>query len=332
MPFWNDIFKKRSEDWFYYHLPRTQTPDDIEIKNLAPEKDYVNIFLKSMRIVNVRNGLSKFYGTVHSFSKLLHRSGKQAEFNLVTTPGKLEQLDAKNLDRVINLNKRLLGPAAYKGGDLELEVGLFSIKSADLAAPFISLLEEMSGLAGVSFIGAALPYVKPIQNGINLLTGGQAKTILEIGLSKTFDKISTGYYVVMRVPKDQIDVTDVKVDNDFRLTDKEGNPIKDYPYMVIQISSTPNKDDWSNIPEIQEAYSKLIDDVKKGDYNSAKESLLIFKRIVYLSNDLLLEDSKKIYGQVEATVGEFLDTTPVSKGINKDMPPLGSYDIYRNPN
>ena len=328
MSFWNKLFKKRSEDWFYYHLPAAQTPQDVELKTLEREKDYVNIFLKSMRIVNVRKGLSKFYGTTHSFCKLKHPGGTDAEFNIVTTPGQLEQMDAKNIDRVVNINKRLVGPTAYKGGDMEMEVGLFSIKSADLAAPFISLLEDMSGLAGVSFLSAAIPYAEPIKKGINLLTGGESDTVLEIGLSQSFSKIKTGYYVVMRVPKNEIDKNDIKVSSDYRLTDLNDNPIQDYPYLVIQIAGTSKKEDWFNIPELQAAYHKLMEDVRKGDFNNAKDSLLFFKRTVLTSYDLLFQDAQKIVKEVEDTVGAIMDTTRTSGTEKRELPLLDSFQIY----
>ncbi len=329
MSFWKNLFTKRSEDWFYYHVPPEQTPNDIEIKNLVSDQDYLNVFLKKMRIVNVRRGLTKFYGAVHSYCKMYHASGREAEFNVVTTASNLKELDAKNIDKVISMNDRLIGPTAYTGGDFEMEVGLFSIKSADLAQPYLSLLQDASEMAGVSFIGAALPYAGLIKNGMNLITGGQADTILEIGLSQTFDIISTGYYVVMRVPKDQVDKTDIRIDDDFRLTNSAGDPIKDFPYMVIQISATPEKDDWAKIPALQTAYQELMESVKKLDYNSAKEALVFFKRTVLISNDLLFEDAKRIYSKVEAKVSEILDTTQVTRSADRpELPLLEEIDIY----
>ncbi len=328
MSFWKNLFKKRSEDWFYYHIPPDQTPNDIEIKDLKRDEDYLSVFLKKMRIVNVRRGLSKFYGTVHSYCKMYHASGTDAEFNVVTTASNLKELDARNIDRVIAMNQRLVGPTAYTGGGFDMEIGLFSIKSADLAQPYLSLLQDASSMAGVSFIGSALPYAGLIKNGINLITGGQNDTILEIGISQTLDTIKTGYYVVMRVPKDQIDKSDLKVDDDFRLTNKTGQPIKDYPYMVIQISASPEKDDWARIPELQKAYKELMNKVRAGDYKGAQEAQVVFKRTVYTSNDLLFKDAKRIYETVSSKVSEILDTTTISDTDRPEMPALEAFSIY----
>lgn len=74
----SDIFEKQSKDWFYSSMPKEQTPGDIESIELVPNDDYIEIYLKSMRIVNVRKGLSKFYATVHSHVELSNISGKTA--------------------------------------------------------------------------------------------------------------------------------------------------------------------------------------------------------------------------------------------------------------
>lgn len=330
MGFWKDLWTDRSEDWFYHYMPVDQTPGDIESRELEQDEDYVEVWLKSTRIVNVRKGLSKFYGTVHSYISLLDGNGDLAEFNVVTTPGKLAEMDAKNLDRVINMNKKLLGPAAYTGGDLEMEIGLFSIKSADLAQPFISLLEDMSGLAGVSFIATALPYADPIKKGINLLTGGADDTVLEIGLAQTFAKLKTGYYVVMRAPKDSIDAADLKIEADYKLVDKNGKAIKDFPYMVLAIDSTKEKDDWKSIPELKQAYAELKNELRNSEDELAMvDAFKFFKRIVLTSSDLIFDDKQKIIDKVEETVSAVVDTIKGegSKTVSV-IPELEDIDIY----
>jgi hypothetical protein len=313
-----DIFTRKTKDWFYSQLEAELTPNDLEVKILIPNEEYLNVILKSMRIVNVRKGLSKFYATVHSHIEISHLSGKSASFNYVTTPGNLEKLDGARIDRVINLNRRLLGPVPYRGSDVKIEVGLFSIKEADLAAPFINLLSGMSSLGGVSFISTALPYVKPLEDGIALLTGSGDDTILEIGLNIELDKVKTGYFVVMRANKDEIDPSDLRVDKkDYRLVDKKGNSIENYPYMVFEISSTKSRDDWFNIPDVSSSYNKLQEEVQKGNYNDASDALKVFKRMIYTSPDLLIKDGKIIYEKVDAETTEILKAMQTSEATFK---------------
>ncbi len=172
---------------------------------------------------------------------------------------------------------------------------------------FINLLSGMSSLGGVSFISTALPYVKPLEDGIALLTGSSDDTILEIGLNTELDKVSTGYFVVIRANKNDIDADNLIIDKrDFRLVNKNGSAIENYPYMVFEISAAKFRDDWFNIPDVSLSYNKLREEVQKGNYNDASDALKAFKRIVYTSPDLLLKDAKSIYDKVEIDINDVL--------------------------
>ncbi|RZM18123.1 MAG: hypothetical protein EOO88_41565, partial [Pedobacter sp.] len=70
----------------------------------------------------------------------------------VTAPTAMRDLDPNRLDRIIQSNYRLMGPVPYVGGDIRVEIGLLSVASADLAAPYLQLLETLSDKAGVSYI------------------------------------------------------------------------------------------------------------------------------------------------------------------------------------
>jgi hypothetical protein len=242
---WKNIKETPAKNWYYSRIPDDQTPKDIDSTPPQANEAYLDIHMKSMCIVNVRNGFSTFYPAIHSFISLDYIGNSKAEFNYVTTPGNLEQLDSAHIDRVININKRLLGPVPYRGGDVELEIGLFSVKSANLAAPFISLLTNMSEIAGVSFIGKVLPFADPISKGVDLLVGNSDNAELEIGLSTHMKQIQTGYYVAMGCDKSKVKEEDLFIDKrDYKLIDKNGNAIREYPYMVISISHSNRKDDW----------------------------------------------------------------------------------------
>jgi hypothetical protein len=328
----SDIFKTKAKSWYYAQLPAAQTPGSVPVQTIEADQAYINVWLKSMRIVNVRKGLSEFYPTVHSHIELQNISGKASSFNYVTTPNNLEKLDGSRIDKVVNINRRLLGPVPYRGGDIKFEVGLFSIKQADLAEPFIKLLADMSTLGGVSFVSAALPYVKPLEQGIELLTGSQSDTILEIGVVTEFNPVQTGYFVVMRAPANSIKTSELKVDkNDYRLTYKNGEDIEDYPYLVFEISASTNRDEWFNISEVSMAYNALREEVRKGDHTSAGKALQLFNRIVYTSPDLLMKDAEVIIKKVGDDVAKILSAVPTSLESAKisDLPPLEKYEIYK---
>jgi hypothetical protein len=282
----------------------------------------------SMRIVDVRKGLSKFYGTVHSFISIPHRGGT-ARFHSLTTPVDLKDIDADHIDRVIQIERPLLGPIPYRGGPVEIEVGLFSIKSADLAGPFLSVLQKMSEVAGVSYIKTALPFVEPIKEGVSLLLGGNAASVLEIGLSRSYSDIRTGFVIVMRAPKGKIDTSDLRMDgSDYRLTDSNGSVFGQYPYMVLQIVAEQKRDAWFNIPELSEPYKGLQDAVKKSNLEAVKQSLVIFKRAALTCDDLIAADSTRLADEVEKQVASIMQATLVARKEEQTLTDLQHVPLY----
>lgn len=301
MGWWDQLWTQRAQTWTYGYLDAAQVPDGLARAPIPADKFYVSVFLRSMRIVNVRQGLTKFYGTAHSFISVPHLSGKPAQFHVLTTPSNLRDIDAANVDRVINMNQRLLGPIPYRGGDVGLEVGLFSIKSADLAAPFLDVLQSMSKAAGVSYINAALPFVGPLLDGVKLLTGTQSDATLEIGVARTFQTLETGYLVVLRAPQGSLVLKDLRVGQDFQLLDAQGKVIGDYPYMVLATEAQPQRVDWFQIPEVSQAYNDLRAQANgpRPKPEAIREAFDYFKRVTQGSPDLLFDDADKIVTEVE---------------------------------
>ena len=151
---------------------------------------------------------------------------------------------------------------------------------------------------------------------------------MEIGINTELNTVNTGYFVVMRADKSEIDPNNLVIDKrDFKLIDKDGNPIKDYPYMVFEISSTKNRDDWFNIPDVSISYNKLQEEVQKGNYNEASDALKSFRRIVYTSPDLLPKDGKIIYEKVEAEISDILKAMQTSSDVNFSLKDLSQYSL-----
>lgn len=327
MGWWSNIFRTRAEDWTYGPLSPTQVPDDLPHRKIVAEEEYVDIYVHSLRVCNVRKGVSKFYGTVHSLISMPpYRPDEPAEFHALTTPQSLKNLDAKNLHRVVNLDIRVLGPAPYRGGDLEVELGLFSVKSADLADPFLSVLEELSQLAGVAFVAAAKPFVEPLKRGIGLLTGSGDANILEIGLAKTYNPAETGYFVVMRAHKGEVTLEDLRLDDDGKLL-KGGAPVEDHPYVVIRIEASSKRSDWRLVPDVASSYRTLDEAVRRQNLPDIHDALSALKVAAQLSPDLLSHDSARIFELVEEQTEKALNAKQTAGGGAPGLPGLGELTL-----
>jgi hypothetical protein len=328
---WNNIFTRKAEDWTFQSLEANQIPDGKPSQPILADQSYIKIFLRSMRIVDVRKGLKKFYGVVHSFISLPHLE-KTAEFQVITTPKELMNIDASNVDRVLQFNKVLVDSVPYRGGGVEIELGLFSIQSVDLTDSFLEVLEGMADAAGVSFVSTAMPFVGPLRKGINLLFGNTNSSILEVGVATTMDKPSTGYFVIMRAPKGEVDLSEYELDQAYRLVDKQGKTIEKYPYMVFSVEAGPDREKWFEIPDIAKAYKTLRQISREGNIDKAQEAFVAFKRIVLTSPDLLDQDADNLVQKAQEKLNRIFSTqegrrrTPTRGGIDEEKIELDSLD------
>jgi hypothetical protein len=311
-----DLLRKQGEDFIVASL--AATPGSTVDK----DQDYVTIAVKSSRIVDVRQWTSKFYACVQSRAHYLHADRGQIEYQTVVVPAKMKELDPTNLDAVIQIDKPILGPVPYIGG-LSLELGLFSVKGTDLAGPYIDLLTNLAQKASVGFLSTALPFVEPLRTGADLLFGNRNQSQLEIGLDHTWTDLRIGYWLLMRAPKGSVTVSDLKLDpNDFRLTDKQGNAFKRYPYLVFEITKSRRRDDWMLIPELKQAWDAIGSAAKAGKLDNAEQLLKQFVLICSWSPDLVPEDAKQLAKKAQDKLPQ-LQKSSVIASTKVEHHPLG---------
>ncbi|WP_044218656.1 hypothetical protein [Chitinophaga pinensis] len=329
-----DIFTKKSEIWTYAPLTPDQIPDEPKtVEDIPMNKGYLNITVRSMHITDVRKFTSTYYGVVHSVVKLNHQGGKDAVFQNVTSPSELKKLDGKHLDRVIVKNIPIVSLVPYRGEEVSLELGLFSVKQSDLAAPFIDLLETMASTAGVSVLSAAVPFVEPLKKGIDGIIGTDADSALEIGIATTFNPPKTGWFVVMRTPKQSNIIPTLEVTpSDYVLVDKNSKePLKDYPYVIYSIAYSRERNDWFKLPYLMDSYQAIQKAIQDGKDTDAEDSLKVFKRYAITSPDILREDAIRICKLVEEELKSVLSFTLETKSIapGKQLRDLESYPLYQ---
>lgn len=306
MGWWKHVVEARTRDWTFSPVGAAGTAVD-------PESVYLSVFLDSMRVVHVRKGLQRFYGTVSSYCALPHRSNGTAEFFVVNTPTHLKDASPAELARVLNLKTRLLGPVPYRGGDLQLQVGLFSISAGDLSGPYLEVLESLATVAGVSLIGPALALVAPLRKGLELLVGAEDPSVLEVGLSTTFAPPTTGTYCLVGAAPGHLDPSDLGLDPNAQLL-VAGHPVRDVPYLVLTVSASPRRDDWFQIPTLRDAHADLVRDVASGSQARVREALGVFRRAAVLSPDLLSRDGARLADQVTEEVMLAMGTRANSSG------------------
>src|SRR5262249_15063250 len=151
----------------------------------------------------------------------------------------------------------------YVGGDLEIEIGLFTIKSQDLLMPYLELLGELSKSAGLAYFSVVAPYISAIKHGAAALIRAEGSSSLEIGAAVTFNPAQEGTYFAARISSAEHDITKFTIDSNNYLLDEQGHHLADIPYLIFSVTQSDVRDDWHQIPAISTAYNRLINAVRE---------------------------------------------------------------------
>ena len=314
MGIWTDLWRTEAKNWAFGHIGST-TP-------ITPQKQYVSVMLRQLSIVNARVGFSRFYGAVEFFGRLPHLSGTCAEYASMSSPSKLRDVSKKDRGNFVIGDQRLLGPVPYVGGDLEIEIGLFTIKSQDLLMPYLELLGELSKSAGVAYFSVVAPYVSAIKHGAGALIRAEGSSSLEIGAAVTFNPAQEGTYFAARISSTEYDITKFTIDSNGCLLDEQGCRLSNIPYLIFSVTQSDVRDDWYQIPAISAAYNRLIDAVR--EQKSLKEVssyLEHFRRVVLTDSDILSGHGSQIVSWAEDRVSAAQGATRTSRSAKGPVLP-----------
>ena len=270
--------------------------DEGEPSHVQKDTHYVRVWLRSARITEIRRWTKKFHATVHSqFAYIDSLAGPQEVMAVVAPDTAFEKLDPEHLDRFIVVNQPLLGPIPYRG-ELAMDVALFSVSAADLARPYLNLLSALTNSASVAFLGQVKPFIEPLKRGAEALLGDENQAQLQIGLSRTDTQLRIGNILVARVPRGTVNASGVSVHPDnFSLLDSGGNEIKGFPYMILGVEATTQRDDYAQIPAISTGWEAVRQVAQVGKpVEEVRQSFSSLRRAVYFSPDLIRTDKQRI--------------------------------------
>jgi hypothetical protein len=320
MGIWTDLWRTRAAGWAYGHIG-----DEVPID---PEKRYVTVLLKQMWIVNRRVGFSRFFGAVEFYGRIPHLTRGSVEFASVTAP-KLSEIRRRDRGNLVIGERPLLGPVPYIGGVMEIEIGLFSIKSQDLLKPYLELIDALSNTAGLAFINVAAPYVAAIKKGAAALIESEGTAKLEIGAAVTSSAVQAGTYFAARLDSAGRDLSKFSLDGNGRLIDDRGNPVVDVPYLVFSVTESEVRSDWHQIPAVSAAYNQLMEVIRKQesveDIDSEVEH---FRRVVLTDPDLLPGHAKQLFEHTKMKVEDVTGPTKTSRPEEiPTLPPLSELTL-----
>jgi hypothetical protein len=283
------IFRAKSQQLFWQRLPDDHVVDGSRGETVEKDQAYFVIRLREMYLLYARKLWRKYYPVLHGYTKHL-----QGEEQAVAGPGQLRELGDANLDRIVNLNHRLAGPTPYRGDDVTLLVGLYSVPGQDAARALVKTVGDLASLGGIA-LGQVPQIAAAVKAGVESILGlNDAR--LQMGVHDAFfrdNPLRAGFYVGASAPAAQVDVNRLWVKGG-RLFQGEdpvvAKPYADYDYMVLAVERHDTRDDWPGLPGIAEYEAKFAG--------------------VLSDNALTVDDKRKKLGELWAPFRQALATSP----------------------
>jgi len=307
-----DIFRGRSKHLFWKQLPSTQVVNGGSDSLIDADQAYFVVRLKQVYLYYSRKLWRGYHPMLYCYVKHGLR-----EDQAVAGPGQLKDMTESDYGQALIMNHRLVGPVAFRGEDVLLQVGLYSVPGEDIAKTMLANLSTIAGLTGVG-AAPALQIATLVKGSVENIAGLDS-TSLQLGVEDTFfnnNKLRTGYYVGINAP-----AQDIKI-NQLWLKDNQlmkgavpaiANLYDDHDYMIIEIEKVDNRKDWPGFPEIADFKQKFAGVL--GDANltiDEKRQRLAalwpqFANVLNESPDLVKPDREQIALSVSSDLRERLE-------------------------
>lgn len=232
---------------------------------IESEEAYFTVRLTEMFLGRSRTLWRKFYPVVHAFC-----SYADAEQHAVAGPGQLQTVTDAGLDRVVTLNFRLAGPTPFRGGDVSVVTGLYSVPGDDAAKALVETVGAIAGLAVLQATPAAqvAQITQVIKNGIDSIFQLNT-TKLRLGVNDTMigsQPLRAGYYVGVGASAADVDLSRLWLVDGHLVEGKDpiaGRQFTGSDYMVIQLERTERLPNWPALPgmtEQQQRFNTVLGD------------------------------------------------------------------------
>ena len=270
---------------------------------------YLRIWLTDIYLAHRRVLFQTRSPLVHANCRFLYRGAEQ-EVPLVAGPTQIQGM-ADALDRVVNLNYRLLGPVPFRGGVVELLLALVATEVADHGDHLLDLLGALSLLTGQGEFKLALSLIEPIKRGVEGFFGlGDAQ--VQLGLHDTFsasatapNRLAPGYRVVIDTSDRAIPLSSLWV-KDGRLyagADLESATLfTGADYMLLYLERLDRRDDIASMVSIQQSWDEAILKARGNNDQELDLAFDAFKGLVLISPDLIWPDQVHLVNKLRERI------------------------------
>lgn len=285
LDWFKDRFRRQAGHLLYVAVPadhvRHSDGAAADGTALVPGQDYFRLVATEMFLKNDRDWFSSWHPAVHA-AITFELGGKKEVLTSVLGQTKLKSIETKHLDRFLALNQEMTGLLPFNSGSVTLDAGLLAMQGGNDVKDLIKVMGDFGAILAVPQLSAAVKVAEPLADAIGSLVGATNGELMT-GLNQTFSEqgggteavFRAGYYAMLDA-KDGYQREKFWVDKDQL---KYGNSIDDnnaltgVNYVLFRVERRDKRDDWDQLPSIQEPYKNVLKALQSGNVEEAKTHL-----------------------------------------------------------
>ncbi len=267
------------------HLERVVLPPDhvsrapTGTEAIAAGEGYFRLWLEQMFLKDDREWFRTLYPMVQSFTTFSFGTLPNVEVAQVAGPGRLQDVDAAHLNRMIQLHSALTPLVPFNGGTVMIEAGLIAMgmQGGDLLQRFIDVAGSVSSLIAVPQLSTALSITSTVSKTIDQLLGIGDKQ-MRLGYQDTFvakggggsNDLRAVYIAAVNAPSgsfagNSLWVQDgcLSVGPDLRTA----RPLTGLDYILLRLEIRTERDDWDSLTSISGPFNQAFEALKQVDAN-----------------------------------------------------------------
>jgi len=297
-------------------LPRKN--DDT---HFLPEHNYFRLTLVQMALREGYGVTSQRYPVVYSNTDFSVIGGTGAR-STVVSPMILGQSEPINLERVLIRNQDLTGYIAFRGGSINLALGLYSVPENDWANQFFSLIRTLTDVTASNMLNLTTV----VKRAFDELTGN-GKMTLQVGLKLD---INSGlqkyqYVAIIAETRENIDQNKLNVSN--ATLHYDGQPLEQNDFILLKVEFSSAREDLPRLEisrsaeEFLKKAALLIVETAIKKKNPATEERLVNEYQLFIaqvfssSESLIASDRTRLISSVDERIKELYKAFQISENI-----------------
>lgn len=259
---------------------------------IVQDQCYVELYVDSLKLGRTRKFATTFNGVVYAFAQTARQGDVPSKLSAVTQPQEITNIGKTDLNNVITFRKRMFKVIPWRGDPLDLELGLFSVRTGNIASEIADYVVRLSNTIAPGITSTFDPLLPLVTEGLDMMAGQTDDVELELAVDTSLQLQVCKHYALIRIPRQEIDPSKLSVADGGRLL-HDGRDV-DASYCLFSIRPRRDNPEWGNIEDLRKRFDELKAAILSGRQNDAEEAMAGFRRAVIVCPDLIMEDKKRI--------------------------------------